>query len=411
MWEEKMSNQLATRPNGNALAINGYEREQIDLIKKTVAPDATDTELQLFLYTCKTRGFDPLLKQAYFIKRGGKGTIQVSIDGFRMKAAETRECAGIDDAEFVGGMTDTKNFAARVTVWRMVQGVRCPFTATARWSEYVQSYNGKPSGLWEKMPHTMLAKCAESLALRKAFPAELGELYTNEEMTQADNRTVDRVTGEIIEQRTQVQSRRPKDPDPDAMKHERLDGEKIHGPTIDPATNRPVAPQYRKEGEPENPHYAPRSTEEDAVLGKHLAWLGGWMTNKKLDKTDRELAIYLLNAVGNPIADHQWTSRKQLTEEDWALCKKTLLGLKTITLNAMVQAYVEAKNDNGDSPFSDEHVPPGIEPCPACGRKDLNCLCTPEEVAQARADAEGAALSGTLIDVDQPSGNLGAFSR
>ncbi len=401
-----MGTALAPRPNGNSLAIPGYEREQIDLIKKTVAPDATDTELQLFLHTCKTRGLDPLLKQVYFIKRGGKGTIQVSIDGFRMKAAETRECAGIDDATY--GYSGAERLAwATVTVWRLVQGVRCPFTATARWEEYVQSYNGKPSGLWEKMPHTMLAKCAESLALRKAFPAELGGLYTNEEMTQADNpvRQVNTVTGEITE-RAPVQPRRNSDPHYNDVKHERLDGELIHAPVIDPATNR----QAVVKRDEENEHYAPRSTSEEAANAKALkAGIGthkGWMVAKKLDPENRALSLYFLNrAVTTSLPREDWTSRKELTGDDWTHCNNALAKLQGSELTAWLMDF-NALNEPKDSPFSASE----IEPCPACGREDLNCLCTLSEVDEARqrmADEAGAEASGTLLTVDPAASGRG----
>jgi hypothetical protein len=41
--------------------------------------------------------------------------------------------------------------------------------------------------MWAKFPSVMLAKCAEMIALRRAFPAELSGLYSTEEMSQADD--------------------------------------------------------------------------------------------------------------------------------------------------------------------------------------------------------------------------------
>jgi hypothetical protein len=72
---------------------------------------------------------------------------------------------------------------ATVTVYKAVAGQRCPFTATARWDEYYPG--GKKGSQWHKMPYLMLGKCAEALALRKAFPKLLSGMYVAEEMDQA----------------------------------------------------------------------------------------------------------------------------------------------------------------------------------------------------------------------------------
>ena len=127
-------------------------------------------------------------------------TIQTGIDGYRAIAERSGSLAGIDDATYDSEESEHPKKAS-VTVYRIINGIRCPFTATARWLEYAQIYekdeyiDNRKTGkkitvlgpMWKKMPYLMLAKCAEALALRKAFPNDLTGLYTNEEMAQADN--------------------------------------------------------------------------------------------------------------------------------------------------------------------------------------------------------------------------------
>jgi phage recombination protein Bet len=173
----------------------GYSRDQIDLIKRTVAAGASDDELRLFLYQAQRTGLDPLSRQIYCIMRYADGkpraTIQTGIDGYRLAADRTGLYAGNDDYVFDEGTTEygcvqdgrKQPVTATACVWKIVQGQRVSFRATARWDEY---YPGDKGGtMWRKMPFLMLGKCAEALALRKAFPAELSGLYTDDEMAQA----------------------------------------------------------------------------------------------------------------------------------------------------------------------------------------------------------------------------------
>lgn len=179
----------------NDVAVVADEAARIELIKRTVAKGATDDELQLFLMVSKRAGLDPFAGQIRFVKRKvwnsetrvyeEVGTIQTGIDGYRLIASRTKDLAGIDDAVLVDGPGRPEK--AAVTVFRFVHGERCPFTASARWSEYAAvGKEGKPIAQWAKMPYLMLSKCAEALALRKAFPQDLSGIYTDVEMQQAE---------------------------------------------------------------------------------------------------------------------------------------------------------------------------------------------------------------------------------
>lgn len=174
-------------------AAGEYTREKIELIKRTICAGSSDDELALFLHVARRTGLDPLARQIHAVKRwnaqAGREVmaVQTGIDGYRLIADRTGKLAGISDPIYDDESREHPG-KATVTVLKLVDGLMQAFAASARWGEYVQTKkDGAPTSMWAKMPYLMLGKCAEALALRKAFPVDLSGVYTDEEMGQADN--------------------------------------------------------------------------------------------------------------------------------------------------------------------------------------------------------------------------------
>lgn len=190
-----MSNELVIR-----------EQQHIEYIDKNLAliqnqNRLSATDLQNFAIQCKRTGLDPITRQIYAIPMQGKLNIMASIDGLRLIAERSGAYEGQTAPQWCdenGLWTDVwlkkvPPTACKIGVYKTK--FREPLVAIALFDEYAKKdRNGKPEFMWQKMPALMIAKVAESLALRKAFPNEMSGIYSAEEMDQASQEQAKDVT-------------------------------------------------------------------------------------------------------------------------------------------------------------------------------------------------------------------------
>lgn len=186
--------------------------QQLELAN--IIPKGTPSpQVQIFATVCKEKGLSPFQKQIYLLPFKKKVSDKwethyaciVGIDGYRTIAERTGKYAGSDDPKFNDDKTEFKcrdessnnPITATVTVYKMVEGQRIAYTATAGWNSYVPPENKRFK--WIQMPFLMLGKVAEALALRKAFPEALSGLHAEEEKGGFDDvQNVDELNKEEI---------------------------------------------------------------------------------------------------------------------------------------------------------------------------------------------------------------------
>jgi phage recombination protein Bet len=194
-----------------ALAPLGLDPSTWRVLVEMTFPTARTAEAVLMAVRyCRARNLDPLKRPVHVVPmwsttlRREVETVWPGIAEVQTTAARTGQWAGMDSPRF--GPELTRTFAGRrkreeaweevavtvtfpewceITVYRLVGGVRCPFSEPVFWLETYARAGGArsevPNDMWLKRPRGQLVKCAKAASLRAAFPEEAGD-YTAEEM-------------------------------------------------------------------------------------------------------------------------------------------------------------------------------------------------------------------------------------
>lgn len=298
-----MTAELATVQHGSSLALDAeqdyWNDKQLAALRHMGVENASGGDLAVFHHVCQRTGLDPFARQIYMIGRNAydartkqwttKFTIQTGIDGFRLigRRAANKQRQSISIAAPEWAHEDGtwrplwiaawgRPVAARVTIRRDGD----PFEAVALFDEYKQTKkDGDLTQMWAQRPAGQIAKCAEALAWRMAFPQDLSGIYADEEMGQASNAEVRIVEQEGASAADRMSAALGTTPKPETV-------------TVEQVTTEP------------------ESVEPDAITSAQLKTIGAAM--RKLGITARaDALLYVNDVIGREVE-----SRNDLTKDE-----------------------------------------------------------------------------------------------
>ena len=244
---------LTLRPNQKELDVEQHWALKAIGID-TAADPGVIPHLRAFVHMCQIRALDPFAREAYLIGRGKgdkrKYTMQTGIDGYRKMAGMTGRFIRVKATYWTGEDDDDRSYrmvevdgdyvmkrvwydqwpaargnpgAAKVVIEHFDDdGLITTTNAVADWGMYApynDEWEDKPGGgrrpkrnpdgsvvqtlndMWTKGGPHMLAKCAEALAHRRAFPNAVNGFYVTEEMHRLDSDERSRKAAERSDER------------------------------------------------------------------------------------------------------------------------------------------------------------------------------------------------------------------
>ena len=180
------------------------------VLTDAIFPSAKTPEaIALALDYCSARKLDPFKRAVHIVPMWNSSlrreveTVWPGINELQVTAARTGQWAGMDEPKW--GPMGSRTFSGMVgkddrqrkvevtvdfpewcavTVYRIIGGQRHAFTEPVYWLECYarQGRTEVPNEIWQKRTRGQLHKNAKAASLRAAFPEEMGNDYTADEM-------------------------------------------------------------------------------------------------------------------------------------------------------------------------------------------------------------------------------------